>query len=143
MANLTRKTECKDKRFRSGAASKERSSYFGRLPQTSLIMFIRDMGTCIGLRLKDHLKYCGKWKPKLHAVSSAVYFTNEHKTSQTCVFCFGQPTYPKKTIKDKYKKKTTVSSAFLCLNSRCISVKSHKPIQLRDLAFDYCCIWSF
>ena len=94
-------------------------------------MFIGDRGTGVGSRLKGHLKYGGKWKPKLHAVSSAIHFTNEHKTSQTCMFCFGPLTHPKRTSKDKPAKKT-VNGAFWCLNPRCISVRSHKPIQSRD-----------
>ena len=105
MVNPTRDTECNDKRFRSGATSKERSFYVGRRPQTPLITFIGDRGTCVGSRLKGHLKYGGKWKPKLHAVSSAIHFTNEHKTFQTCMFCFGPLTHSKRTSKDKPAKK--------------------------------------
>ena len=118
-------------RFRSGAASKGRCFCTGRCPQTSLIMFIGDRGACVDSRLKDHLKYGGKWKPKLHVISSAIQFTNEHKTSQTCMFCFGLLTHLKRTSKAKPAKKT-VNGAFWCLNPRCVSVRSHKPIQSRN-----------
>ncbi|CEP12941.1 hypothetical protein [Parasitella parasitica] len=113
MVSLTKSTECKDKKFRPRIASKERSFCVGRRSQASLIMFIGDRGTCVGYRLKGHLKYGGKWKPELHAASSTVHFTNEHKTSQTCMYCFGPLAHPKRTI--------TYQDG-----------KSHQPIQSRD-----------
>jgi hypothetical protein len=104
MVNLNRKTESIDKRFRSRVCSKERSFCSGTSGQDSLIMFIGDRGTCVGSTLKGHLKYGGRWKPKLHAVSSLVKFTNEHKTSQTCMYCFNPIMHPLKNVIIKGKQ---------------------------------------
>ncbi|KAK4510172.1 Up in starvation [Mucor velutinosus] len=121
-------------RFRSRFASRERSFCAGVRPQTSLAMFIGDGGLCVGSRLKGHLKYGGKWKPRLHSSVATVHTTNERKTSQTCMYCFGPTSHPSQTIKAKDGKTKTrsIHGAFLCLNPACVSVLNYRAIQGRD-----------
>ncbi|KAK4516805.1 uncharacterized protein ATC70_011784 [Mucor velutinosus] len=121
-------------RFRSCFASRERSFCAGVRPQTSLAMFIRDRGLCVGSRLKGHLKYGGKWKPRLHSSVATVHTTNERKTSQTCMYCFGPISYPTQSIKAKNGKTKTrsIHGAFLSLNPACVSVLNYRAIQGRD-----------
>ncbi|KAK4517512.1 uncharacterized protein ATC70_000851 [Mucor velutinosus] len=97
-------------------------------------MFIGDRGLCVGSRLKGHLKYGGKWKPRLHSSVATVHTTNEHKTSQMCMYCFGLTSHPTQTIKAKDGKTKTrsIHGAFLCLNPACVSVLNHIAIQGRD-----------
>jgi hypothetical protein len=125
MVNLNRKTESIGKRFRSRVCSKKRSFCFDTSGQDSLIIFIVDRETCVCSILKGHLYYGGRWKPKLHAVSSLVKFTIEHKTSQTCMYCFNPITYLPKNGK-------IVNGTFLCLNPRYASVKNHIAVQSGD-----------
>ncbi|KAK4521627.1 uncharacterized protein ATC70_004157 [Mucor velutinosus] len=131
---LSNKVEHIDRRFRSRFASRERSFCAGVRPQTSLTMFIGDRGLCVGSRLKGHLKYGGKWKPRLHSSVATVHTTNEHKTSQTCMYCFGPISHPTQTTKAKDGKTKTrsIHDAFLCLNPACVSVLNHRAIQGRD-----------
>ncbi|KAK4509272.1 uncharacterized protein ATC70_007622 [Mucor velutinosus] len=131
---LSNKTEHIDRHFRSCFASRERSFCAGVRPQTSLTMFIGDRGLCVGSRLKGHLKYGGKWKPRLHSSVATVHTTNEHKTSQTCMYCFGPTSHPTQSIKSKDGKTKTrsIHGAFLCLNPACVSVLNHIAIQGRD-----------
>jgi hypothetical protein len=133
MVNLNRKTESIDTRFRSRVCSNERSFCSGTSGQGSLIMFIGDKETCVGSTLKGHLRYGGRWKPKLHAVSPLVKFTNKHKASQTCMYCFNPIMHPLKNVKIKGKTiSKAIDGAFLCLNSRCVSVKNHRTVQSSD-----------
>ncbi|CAO3655061.1 unnamed protein product [Mucor fragilis] len=134
MNTLTNKVEYIDRRFRSRFASSERAFCTGGRPQTCLTMFIGDRGLCVGSRLKGHLKYGGKWKPRLHQAVATVCTTNEHKTSQTCIYCFGPTSHPTQTIKakDGRTKTKSIHGAFLCLNPNCVSVVNSRAIQSRD-----------
>ncbi|KAK4509881.1 uncharacterized protein ATC70_007185 [Mucor velutinosus] len=131
---LSNKTEHIDRRFRSRFASRERSFCAGVRPQTSLVMFIGDRGLCVDSRLKGHLKYGRRWKPRLHSSVATVHTTNEHKTSQTCTYCFGPTSHPTQTTKakDGKTKIRSIHGAFLCLNPACVSVLNHRAIQGRD-----------
>ncbi|KAK4519714.1 Transcription factor bye1 [Mucor velutinosus] len=66
--------------------------------------------------------------------SAAVHTNNEHKTSQTCMYCFGPTSHPTQTIKTKDGKTKTrsIHGASLCLNPACVSVLNHRAIQGRD-----------
>ncbi|OAD01350.1 hypothetical protein MUCCIDRAFT_112793 [Mucor lusitanicus CBS 277.49] len=134
MTILSNKVEHTDVRFRSRFASRERSFCAGGRPQTHLTMFIGDRGLCVGSRLKGHMKYGGKWKPRLHSSVAKVHTTNEHKTSQTCMYCFGPTSHPVQAIKAKNGNTRTklTNGAFLCLNPECVSVVNHRAIQGRD-----------
>ncbi|KAI8083473.1 hypothetical protein BDF21DRAFT_326408, partial [Thamnidium elegans] len=47
-----------------------------------------DRGTGCGSRTKDHLRYRGKWKEKVHGQYTNVCITDEYNTSRICVYCF-------------------------------------------------------
>ncbi|KAK4511737.1 uncharacterized protein ATC70_007281 [Mucor velutinosus] len=133
-STLSNKVERIDRRFRSRFASRERFFCASVRSQTLLAMLIGDRGLCIGSRLKGHMKYSGKWKPLLHSSVATVHTTDEHKTSQTCMYCFGPNFYHTQTTKAKDGKTKTrsIRDAFMCLNPACISVLNHRAIQGRD-----------
>ncbi|KAI9486687.1 MAG: hypothetical protein EXX96DRAFT_627135 [Benjaminiella poitrasii] len=57
-------------------------------------MFVGDRGLGIGSRLKGHLKYGGRWKPIKNSPYTSVLITNEHNSSQTCLFCYEKLSHP-------------------------------------------------
>ncbi|KAI8876119.1 hypothetical protein K501DRAFT_201117, partial [Backusella circina FSU 941] len=81
-----------------------------------------------GSQIKGHLKYRGHWKEKKHGLYTFVAITNEHNTSQTCVYCFKKMEHPMK-IKDKVK---SVNGALQCENPDCITFESKKASKSRD-----------
>jgi hypothetical protein len=96
-------------------------------------MFIGDRGTGVGSRIKGHLRYGGKWKEQLHSQYTNVCITNEHYTSQTCVFCYSKLAHPTihKRIKGKSIKARNKGS-FLCYNPKCPLVSTSRAVQSRD-----------
>ncbi|KAI8881784.1 hypothetical protein K501DRAFT_188097 [Backusella circina FSU 941] len=96
-------------------------------------MFIRDRGHGVGSRIKSHLKYGGHWKEKKHGLYTSVAITNEHNTSQTCVYCFKKMEYPMKIVNEGGKDKVkSVNGALQCENSDCVAFKSKKTSRSRD-----------
>jgi hypothetical protein len=96
-------------------------------------MLIGDRGFGYGSRITGFNRYGGKWKRKIHSNYTTVAITNEYKTSQTCVYCFGPIIHPKQRVKkkDKFVLKEC-NGAMQCINPNCISVKKGKAIQSRD-----------
>ncbi|KAI9485407.1 MAG: hypothetical protein EXX96DRAFT_475739 [Benjaminiella poitrasii] len=97
-------------------------------------MFVGDRGLGIGSRLKGHLKYGGKWKPVKNSLYTSVLITNEHNSSQTCLFCYKKLSHPVGAMtnkKGKKRLKTTLGS-FVCLNPLCLSVLSGEATKRRD-----------
>lgn len=91
------------------------------------IMCIGNAGTGIGSSIKGFNRRGGKWLRNRHARYTTVAITNEHRTSQTCVFCFGQVIRPSK---EGMKKKNNGASR--CLNPDCPSFFFGRAIQGRD-----------
>jgi hypothetical protein len=50
-------------------------------------MFIDDKRTGVGSKIKDYMKYGGKWK-EIYSQNTNVVITNEDFTSKTCPFCY-------------------------------------------------------
>jgi hypothetical protein len=71
--------ELQKRRARNRRSSKERQ--FAMDINKALIMFIGDRGHGTGSRIKGHIKYGGHGHVP-------VAITNEHNSSQTCVYCF-------------------------------------------------------
>lgn len=72
-------------------------------------------------------------RKKIHGQYTNVCITNEHNTSQICVYCFSRldhPSYTKQTRKGKVKSK--VKGSFLCCNRHCLLVQNKTAIQPRD-----------
>ncbi|KAK9718280.1 hypothetical protein K7432_005626 [Basidiobolus ranarum] len=84
-------------------------------------MFIGDRGHGIGSRIKGHVKYGGKWKETIHSRYTSVFVTDEHNSSQTCVFCFEKLAHPTRIVSrnDKLQVKE-VKGTFRCLIEKCI-----------------------
>ncbi|KAI8641782.1 hypothetical protein BD408DRAFT_467729, partial [Parasitella parasitica] len=71
------------KGFHRLAAYEKKSSGAKRL-----IMFVGDRGHGFGSRIKRHGRFGGFWKQQQHGGYTPTLITNEHNTSQTCIFCF-------------------------------------------------------
>lgn len=99
-----------------------------------MIMFVGDRGEGIGSRIKGFLKYGGKWKPKIHSRYCSVCVTNEHNTSQTCMFCYNKLLHPSKimTKKDGSRFLKNVNGSFYCVNPLCPLSSQARSTQARD-----------
>ncbi|KAI8091641.1 hypothetical protein BDF21DRAFT_376460 [Thamnidium elegans] len=96
-------------------------------------MFVGDRGYGIGSTIKGHARQGGLWKPKKHSLYSSVCITNEHNSSQTCIFCFKKLFHPiSTTTTNSRTKKKSVDGAFVCYNEECVAVKSGKATHGRD-----------
>lgn len=121
-----------NKRYRDRLCSKERRYAQGD-EKKHLIMMIGDRGFGYGSRIKGFRRYGGKWKPQLHGKNTTVCITNEHKTSQTCVYCFSPIVHPmQRQFSGGKEIRKECRGAFQCINSKCISVINKKSIQTRD-----------
>ncbi|KAI9482747.1 MAG: hypothetical protein EXX96DRAFT_453159, partial [Benjaminiella poitrasii] len=97
-------------------------------------MFVGDRGLGIGSRLKGHLKYGGNWKPVKNSLFTPVLVTNEHNSSQTCLFCYKKLSHPVGAMTNKKgeKRLKTTLGSFVCLNPLCLSVLSGGTTKRRD-----------
>lgn len=128
-----RTKELKKKKYVDRLCSEER--YFvSPVKDRKRVMFVGDRGLAVGSRLKGFLRYGGLWKPKQHSRYAAVCVTNEHNTSQTCVFCFKKLMHPLKIDLNKKGERTVkkVSGSFICCNQSCPSVKYNMSTHGRD-----------
>ncbi|KAG2230041.1 hypothetical protein INT48_007072 [Thamnidium elegans] len=75
----------------------------------STVAFVGGRGYSVGSHIKDFRKYGGLWKAIKHSRQATILITNEHNTSQTCVYCFP-----------------------VCTNPRCVLVRSNMSHQGRD-----------
>ncbi|GAA5803126.1 hypothetical protein HPULCUR_008601 [Helicostylum pulchrum] len=98
------------------------------------IMFIGDRGYGVGSNIKGHIKYGGKWKPAIHSRYTSVRITNDHHTSQTCLFCYGKLDHPLKTVVSKNGKVSlrSIKGTFVCNNKKCLLQKLSATHKARD-----------
>ncbi|ORE06554.1 hypothetical protein BCV72DRAFT_207244, partial [Rhizopus microsporus var. microsporus] len=80
--------------------------------------------------IKGHLKYGRQWKPRKNNLYSFVCITNEHNTSQTCLFCFKKLQHPLRATRNV--KLNVVNGTFQCINPVCPSVLADKATHARD-----------
>jgi hypothetical protein len=86
-----RRLETSKRRFKNKIAFKER-----KFCSSNPLMFIRDRGHGIGSKIRGRQRFGGHWKEKLHARNATVFTTNKHNNSQTCHYCYGKFTHPRK-----------------------------------------------
>ncbi|KAI8355717.1 hypothetical protein BD560DRAFT_426601 [Blakeslea trispora] len=94
-------------------------------------MFVGDRGYGIGSSIRGHVRLGGSWKPKKHSLYTSVCITNEHNTSQVCVFCFEKTSHPLRIVeKDGRESLKTINGTSICSNKACVlnlAKQSHKP----------------
>ncbi|PHZ07784.1 uncharacterized protein RHIMIDRAFT_273802, partial [Rhizopus microsporus ATCC 52813] len=66
-----------------------------------LAMLVDDRGPCIGSKIKYFLRYGGNWKSNKKGLYTTVCITNEHNTSQTCLFCSKKLLNPYRLVQGK------------------------------------------
>lgn len=91
-----------------------------------VVFCIGNAGMGIGSQIKGFNRRGGRWIQKLHGRYAIVAITNEFRTSQTCVFCYGQVIRPLNSV----GKKNNGSSR--CMNPKCISFMQGRAIRGRD-----------
>ncbi|KAI8364504.1 hypothetical protein EDC96DRAFT_463609 [Choanephora cucurbitarum] len=95
------------------------------------IMFVGDRGYGVGSSIRGHVRLGGSWKPKKHSLCTSVCITNEHNTSQVCVFCFKKISHPLRIVKkDGIESLKTINGTSICNNKACVlnsAKQSHKP----------------
>lgn len=124
----SRTYELQKQKYIDRLCSKERE-YVSSSENTTPIMFVGDRGYGIGSAIKGHSRQGGVWKPRKHSLYTSVCITNEHNTSQTCLFCFEKLFHPITTWINKagQKKIKSVNGSFICYNQRmCLSTCSKK-----------------
>lgn len=118
MVKVKRRNELQLRRTKDRICSNERRFVAGK---SKPVMFVGDRGYGTGSSIKGHLRYGGKWKPEIHSRYTSVCITNEHNTSQTCLFCFQKLSHPLKVVTRKGKQQVnTVKGTFVCNNKACI-----------------------
>lgn len=97
------------------------------------ILCIGKAGTGVGLRIGGHTKRGGTKMRQRHRRYTIVSMTNEHRSSQTCVFCFQQVQRPKtrKLVKGKWKS-VSVNGSSLCMNPQCLAYRHGCNTRNRD-----------
>lgn len=127
MVKGKRRSELQLRRTKDLICSNERRFVAGK---SKPIMFVGDRGYGIGSSIKGHLRYGGMWKPDIHSRYTSVGITNEHNTSQTCLFCFQKLSHPLKAVTKKGQQQVhTVKGTFVCNNKACIlhsTASTHK-----------------
>ncbi|KAF7731951.1 hypothetical protein EC973_007782 [Apophysomyces ossiformis] len=119
-----------ERKFIKAAATTQTDGRQKALP----IMAIGTQGTGVGLRLKGHLKRGGKWLRKRHRRYVPVSMTNEHRSSQLCVYCFERVERAKaRRRKSRQWKTVRVNGASQCVNPCCPAYQSGHATQNRDV----------
>ncbi|KAI9478867.1 MAG: hypothetical protein EXX96DRAFT_482583, partial [Benjaminiella poitrasii] len=96
-------------------------------------LFIGDRGTGVGSSITSGLRYGGNWKMKNHARYAPVSITNEHNTSQVCVYCFKKIIHPKRTrIIQGVERSVDCNGSSVCINREFTSFKANRSVQSRD-----------
>ncbi|KAI9486618.1 MAG: hypothetical protein EXX96DRAFT_472530, partial [Benjaminiella poitrasii] len=96
-------------------------------------LFIGDRGTGVGSSIRSGLRYGGNWKMKNHARYAPVSITNEHNTSQVCVYCFKKIIHPKQTrIIQGVERSVDCKGSSICINRECTSFKTNRSVQSCD-----------
>ncbi|KAI8878913.1 hypothetical protein K501DRAFT_194759 [Backusella circina FSU 941] len=94
---------------------------------------IGDRGTGVGSTISRHNRYGGTWKVKIHGRYTASCITNEHNSSQTCVYCFKKVVHQKKEKKIHGKvKRVDSNGSSICINPDCVAFKVGQAVQSRD-----------
>ncbi|CAO0797250.1 unnamed protein product [Mucor circinelloides] len=62
-------------------------------------------------------------KSKNHAHYASVFITDEHNSSQICVYCFEKTTHPVKMVNGKLK---TMNGTSACCSPACLLARSKK-----------------
>lgn len=130
MIKAKRRGELLLNRTKDRVAAPERKFAVGR---RNPIMFVGDRGYGVRSFIKGHVKYGGSWKAQLHSRYTTVVITNEHNTSQTCLFCFQKLQHPLKVITSNEKRQVrSVNGTFVCNNSLCLLKKFRSTHKGRD-----------
>ncbi|CEG74498.1 hypothetical protein RMATCC62417_09702 [Rhizopus microsporus] len=79
------------------------------------IMFVGDCGLGIDSRIKGYMRYGGHWKPLKHSLYTSVCITNEHNTSQTCIYCFQKLPHPVQTVYEQSVARLSVTTQVMSL----------------------------
>ncbi|KAL4206359.1 hypothetical protein AB4K20DRAFT_1773551, partial [Rhizopus microsporus] len=97
-AKQKRSYKLQKRRYIDRLCSAERQYAVSDVKGVRPIMFVGDRGLSIGSRIKGFMRCGGHWKPKKHSLYATVCITNEHNTSQTCIYCFNKLPHPVQTI---------------------------------------------
>ncbi|KAG0183760.1 hypothetical protein DFQ28_001038 [Apophysomyces sp. BC1034] len=94
------------------------------------VMAIGTQGTCVGSRIKGHLRYGGKWLRERHHRYTPVCMTDGFRSSQACIFCFRKVIRPQGR---NFHQTAKVNGSSECVNPDCISYKTGRTTQNRNV----------
>ncbi|KAI7851611.1 hypothetical protein BDC45DRAFT_515426 [Circinella umbellata] len=95
-------------------------------------LYLKKKEVTIGLAGMGRPRRGGKKFRSAHYHSTAVGLQNEHRSSQTCVFCFSPLELLPSNIVKNGKKKKTSHGALICTNPDCSAVKAGYTTFNRD-----------
>ncbi|CEP14460.1 hypothetical protein [Parasitella parasitica] len=75
-----------------------------------------DRGHAVVSPFKGHLRFGGHWKELCHSRYTPTLITNEHNSSQTCLWCFSKLSHPYTALDGQVKM---TNRSFICLNAAC------------------------
>ncbi|CEP14831.1 hypothetical protein [Parasitella parasitica] len=111
-AKKKRRYELAKGKYYDRLAAKERRFTHASTP----IMFIGDRGHAVVSPFKGHLRFGGHWKELCHSRYTPTLITNEHNSSQTCLWCFSKLSHPYTALDGQVKM---TNGSFICLNAAC------------------------
>ncbi|KAF9557900.1 hypothetical protein EC968_007395 [Mortierella alpina] len=119
--------------FRDGRPFQHLASCPRIAPAIMPVLSIGDAGTCVGSRLKGHLRRGGTKLRSQHRQSCPVLITDEYRTSKMCLYCSKQMSLARarRIVKGQIKF-VRVHGAVECTNAKCVSFKRHYSIRPRD-----------
>jgi len=129
-AKARRKAKLNAKRAVVRDAARELRS---RLPKMIPIMCLGNAGTGVGSTIKGFNRWGGHQLRHQHRQLTPLVYTDEFRTSKTCVYCFEPVVCPTtKRMKNGKLVNVSIHGAVRCVNKDCPSVKNRYAIKSRD-----------
>ncbi|KAG1447813.1 hypothetical protein G6F56_009140 [Rhizopus delemar] len=127
MCRQKRTVEIATIRTKDRAAAAERKFLKSDSNGTLLFMGIGNAGTGVGSAIRGYDRRGGKWLPRTHKRYAETMITDEHMTSQLCVYCYF-PIAHSRTSDESVSFETV-----RCLNPNCEAFKHGRTTNNRDV----------
>ncbi|KAG1472149.1 hypothetical protein G6F56_001712 [Rhizopus delemar] len=114
-------------RTKDRAAAAERKFLKGDSNGTLLFMDIGNAGTGVSKAIRGYDRRGGKWLPKIHKRYAETMITDEHMTSQLCVYCYFL------IARSRTLDESISLGTVHCLNPNCEAFKHGRATNNRDV----------
>ena len=114
-------------RTKDRAAAAERKFLKSDSNGTLLFMGIGNAGTGVGSAIRGYDRRGGKWLPRIHKRYAETIITDEHMTSQLCVYCY----FP--IAHSRTSDESVSLGTVRCLNPNCEAFKHGRATNNRGV----------